>query len=87
VEKPKNNIGNMAVVGVYVYDKEVFSVINKMEPSDRNELEITDVNNWYAKKGLLEYEKIEGYWNDAGTFDSLLESSVWAQENNKKVYG
>jgi glucose-1-phosphate thymidylyltransferase len=83
VEKPKKKIGNLAVVGAYVYDKEVFKVISKMKPSSRNELEITDVNNWYASKGLLEYEKLEGYWNDAGTFDSLLESSIWAKNNSK----
>jgi glucose-1-phosphate thymidylyltransferase len=75
VEKPKHPLGNRAVIGIYMYDSRVFDVIQKLEPSDRGELEITDVNNWYIRDGSLTYEVLEGWWTDAGTFDSLIRAS------------
>ncbi|MEX1024329.1 MAG: sugar phosphate nucleotidyltransferase [Planctomycetota bacterium] len=75
VEKPKNPKSNLAVIGIYLYDKRVFDVIETLEPSERGELEITDVNNWYIRDGSLTYEVLEGWWTDAGTFDSLLRAS------------
>ena len=69
-EKPKDPKSNYAVIGIYMYDARVFDIINTLVPSDRNELEITDVNNAYLKDGRLEHV-LEGWWSDAGTFESL----------------
>jgi glucose-1-phosphate thymidylyltransferase len=74
-EKPQKPQSSYAVTGVYMYDSQVFDFIDSLEPSDRGELEITDVNNMYLEKGQLEYSKIDGWWTDAGTFDSLLRAS------------
>ncbi|MBN1572486.1 MAG: NTP transferase domain-containing protein [Deltaproteobacteria bacterium] len=74
-EKPKKPKSNYAVIGIYMYDNTVFDIINDLEPSQRGELEITDVNNEYIKKGNLTWGEIEGWWTDAGTFDSLLTAS------------
>ncbi|MGB2601799.1 MAG: sugar phosphate nucleotidyltransferase [Candidatus Omnitrophota bacterium] len=84
-EKPKKPQSNYAVTGVYMYDSQVFDFIDSLEPSARGELEITDVNNMYLDKGQLEYSKIDGWWTDAGTFDSLLRASklVAEKENSK----
>jgi glucose-1-phosphate thymidylyltransferase len=71
VEKPKQPESDLAVIGIYMYDGRVFDVIQTLEPSDRGELEITDVNNWYIRDGSLTSEVLEGWWTDAGTFKSL----------------
>ena len=71
VEKPKQPKSNLAVVGVYFYDSEVFDVIRTLKPSARGELEITDVNNHYLRAGTLQCDRLTGWWTDAGTFDSL----------------
>ncbi len=85
-EKPKKPKSNYAVTGIYMYDEQVFDVISDLKPSRRGELEITDVNNWYLKKGLLEYDMLQGFWSDAGTFESLTRSAelVRAQETRRK---
>ncbi|MHC4216025.1 MAG: sugar phosphate nucleotidyltransferase [Planctomycetota bacterium] len=70
-EKPKNPKTNFAVLGIYFYDSAVFDIIRMLKPSARGELEITDVNNAYIKKDQLAYDIIEGWWTDAGTFESL----------------
>jgi glucose-1-phosphate thymidylyltransferase len=70
-EKPKNPKSDFAVVGIYIYPPDVFEVIKTLKPSGRGELEITDVNNFYLKQGRMGYSKLEGYWTDAGTLDSL----------------
>ena len=70
-EKPKKPKTNLAVTGIYFYDSQVFDIIRKLKPSARGEMEITDVNNAYIEKGLLEYDILEGWWSDAGTFESL----------------
>jgi len=70
-EKPKEPKSNYAVTGIYFYDIEVFDIIQTLKPSGRGELEITDVNNAYIAKGRLAYDILEGWWTDAGTFDSL----------------
>ncbi len=75
VEKPKRPASEYAVVGVYMYDAQVWDIIDTLEPSGRGELEITDVNNAYIARGQLEYEILRGYWTDAGTFPSLLHAS------------
>ncbi len=83
-EKPKNPDSNMAVTGLYMYDGGVFDIIETVEPSARGELEITDVNNAYIKKGTLRATELKGYWRDAGTFNTLLEANNhWARKAKK----
>ncbi len=87
IEKPKNPPSNYAVTGLYIYDNNVFSYIKKCKPSDRGELEITDVNNFYINEGKLRWAELKGYWLDAGTFDTLLAANVyWARKKNPKVF-
>lgn len=74
-EKPANPKSRYAVIGVYMYDNRVFDIIKTLKPSGRGELEITDVNNAYIGAGDLSWDVIEGWWTDAGTFDSLLKAS------------
>ncbi|MDX2268711.1 MAG: sugar phosphate nucleotidyltransferase [Bryobacter sp.] len=74
-EKPARPKSNLAVTGIYMYDATVFEKINKLEPSDRNELEITDVNNFYIHEGSMTWSILDGWWTDAGTFDSLLRAA------------
>jgi glucose-1-phosphate thymidylyltransferase len=80
IEKPKKWISDYAVTGLYVYDSRVVEVAKSIKPSDRGELEITDVNNWYLSKSELEVAKVKGKWLDAGTHDSLLEAQNIAKE-------
>jgi glucose-1-phosphate thymidylyltransferase len=75
IEKPAQPVSNLAVIGIYLYDGRVFDIIHTLEPSDRGELEITDVNNWYIEDGTMTYDVLEGWWTDAGTFESLHRSS------------
>ena len=74
-EKPKNPKSSYAVTGIYMYDNRVFDIVKTLKPSKRGELEITDVNNNYIKKGNMAFEVFKGFWSDAGTFDSLFKSS------------
>jgi len=74
-EKPQDPPSNYAVIGIYMYDPEVFRIIKTLKPSDRGEMEITDVNNEYLRRGTLTYDVLEGWWTDAGTFESLLRAS------------
>jgi glucose-1-phosphate thymidylyltransferase len=74
-EKPSNPKSAYAVIGVYMYDNRVFDIIKTLKPSGRGELEITDVNNAYIEAGDLTWDVINGWWTDAGTFDSLLKAS------------
>ena len=74
-EKPKKPKSNYAVVGIYLYDATVFEKIRRLKPSGRGELEITDVNNFYIDEGRLTYEILDGWWTDAGTFESLLRAN------------
>jgi glucose-1-phosphate thymidylyltransferase len=71
-EKPKKPKSNYAVTGIYLYDETVFDKVRTLVPSGRGELEITDVNNAYIREGTMTYAHLEGWWTDAGTFDSLL---------------
>jgi glucose-1-phosphate thymidylyltransferase len=72
VEKPARPKTNYAVTGIYMYDQTVFDKIRSLKPSARGELEITDVNNAYIAEGTLNFSFLDGWWTDAGTFDSLL---------------
>ncbi len=69
-----------AVIGAYFYDATVFDRIRTLQPSGRGELEITDVNNSYLREGQLTYEILEGWWTDAGTFESLWHASNLVRE-------
>ncbi len=79
-EKPKHPKSNYAVTGIYMYDPEVFDIVKTLKPSGRGELEITDVNNAYIKKGKLTYDILEGWWTDAGTHESLLKANILAKD-------
>lgn len=80
-EKPKNPKSNYAVTGLYVYDQKVFDLINRIKPSDRGQLEITDVNNEYLKERKLNWVELKGFWTDAGTHESLFKANdYWAQK-------
>ena len=82
-EKPKNPESNFAVTGLYIYDNKVFDYIEKCDPNyiGRGELEITQVNNFYVQEKKLRWQKLEGFWSDAGTFDSLFRSNeFWAKK-------
>jgi len=74
-EKPQIPRSNFAVTGIYLYDSTVFEKIKRLKPSGRAELEITDVNNFYIQEGQLTYEMLDGWWTDAGTFESLLRAN------------
>jgi glucose-1-phosphate thymidylyltransferase len=74
-EKPKVPKSGYAVIGIYIYDQRVFDIIKTLHPSDRGELEITDVNNAYIEAGTLEWSVLDGWWTDAGTIESLLRAS------------
>jgi glucose-1-phosphate thymidylyltransferase len=80
-EKPEKPESNMAVTGLYIYDNKVFDLIRRCDPNycGRNELEITQVNNFYIQDKKMSWAMLNGYWSDAGTFKSLfLASSYWA---------
>ena len=80
-EKPRNPKSNLAVIGIYMFDSYVFEIIHGLEPSERGELEITDVNNAYIEKGKMTHETLDGWWTDAGTFESLHRASNLIYEN------
>jgi glucose-1-phosphate thymidylyltransferase len=74
-EKPKRPKSNYAVTGFYMFDETVFEKVRQLVPSRRGELEITDVNNAYIREGSMTYAHLEGWWTDAGTFESLLRAA------------
>lgn len=80
IEKPKHPVSNMAVTGLYFYTPEIFEFIRTLEPSARGEMEITDVNNWCLKNLKMGSTIYDGFWSDAGTFDSLLRTANWVKE-------
>ncbi|HTH51569.1 MAG TPA: sugar phosphate nucleotidyltransferase [Pyrinomonadaceae bacterium] len=71
-EKPTDPKSEFAVIGIYMYDASVFDIVRTLKPSDRGELEITDVNNAYIERGTMTWQELDGWWTDAGTFESLL---------------
>ena len=80
-EKPAEPKSDFAVIGVYFYDNSVFEVIRGLVPSARGELEITDVNNHYIGRGEMTWNELDGWWADAGTFESLLRASNLVAES------
>lgn len=77
LEKPENPPSQYAVTGLYLYDKTVFDKIRSLTPSERGELEITDVNNLYIQENMLDWAEIFGYWSDAGMFDTLYTANEY----------
>ena len=86
-EKPKSPRTNYAVTGVYLYDSTVFDKIRALEPSARGELEITDVNNAYIREAALSFAFLDGWWTDAGTFDSLLRAANLVAQSRRQGAG
>jgi glucose-1-phosphate thymidylyltransferase len=85
-EKPKQPKSPYITTGIYFYDQEIFEIIRTLKPSPRGELEITDVNNAYIKRGLMTWDLLEGWWTDAGTFESLrLAGQLVAQTGANQV--
>jgi glucose-1-phosphate thymidylyltransferase len=85
VEKPKKKISNKAVVGLYIYDQNSFKLIKKIKPSLRNELEITDINNYYLENfntKIIDLDKKNYKWFDIGSFDSLIEANIYIKNKN-----
>ena len=74
-EKPRHPKSNYAVTGIYMFDETVFDKIRRLVPSKRGELEITDVNNAYIREGSMAFSFLDGWWTDAGTFESLLRAA------------
>ena len=83
-EKPAHPASQFAVTGVYFYDSSVFEKANRLKPSSRGELEITDVNNAYLQEGTLTYSVLDGWWTDAGTFESLRLATNLVAESSAK---
>ena len=81
IEKPKQPDTNLAVIGIYMYDPSVFEICTSLRPSSRGELEITDVNNEYMRRGNLTCDVLDGWWTDAGTFESLHHAAGLIREN------
>lgn len=81
-EKPKKPKSNYAVIGIYMYDRHVFDIVRTLKPSDRGELEITDVNNAYIKIGKMTYDVLDGWWADAGaSIDRLMKVNMLVYES------
>ncbi len=72
------------MTGLYLYDDDVFEIISTLKPSGRGDLEITDVNNEYIRQGAMSYSVLEGFWSDAGMFESLLRAGMMVAEFKKK---
>lgn len=79
-EKPQSPKSNYAVTGIYMFDHKVFDIIKTLKPSDRGELEITDVNNAYIERGELTFDVLQGWWTDAGTHASLAKANELAKD-------
>jgi glucose-1-phosphate thymidylyltransferase len=87
-EKPATPKSDYAVIGIYMYDAEVFNIIRTLKPSGRGELEITDVNNAYIERDEMSWDELDGWWTDAGTFESLLHASnLVAETGANKLEG
>jgi glucose-1-phosphate thymidylyltransferase len=84
-EKPRNPKSNYAVTGIYMYDGTVFEKVRELVPSARGELEITDVNNAYIREESMTYTHLEGWWTDAGTFDSLLRAANLVAQSRSRT--
>jgi len=86
-EKPKNPKSNWITTGLFIYDERAFDVIKTLKPSWRNEIEITDLNNFYVQEGTVTYEKLQGAWFDVGTIESRHEASQFVARKYKAQKG
>ena len=84
VEKPKEFLSNYALTGLYIFDDRVAQAAKAVQPSERGELEITEIQNWYLQKGELKVDILKGEWIDAGTFESLFKASALARRKTLK---
>jgi glucose-1-phosphate thymidylyltransferase len=84
-EKPSHPKSKYAVTGIYMYDSTVFDKIHTCKPSHRNELEITDVNNAYIREGAMTFSYLDGWWTDAGTFESLLRAANLVARSRQEI--
>lgn len=87
IEKPESPPSRFAVTGAYMFDGQVWEILPGLRPSARGELEIADVNNWYIERGLMRHDVLEGWWSDAGTFDSLLHAAQLVAERERRAAG
>lgn len=81
VEKPKETSSNLAVVGAYMYDKHAYDIISNITPSNRNEVEVTALNNAYRQLSKLHYKELHGYWKDVGTFEGIYKACSHVRDN------
>lgn len=84
IEKPRQPKSDLIVTGIYMYDSAVFDIIKTLKPSGRGELEITDVNNAYIRRGDMTFDILDGWWTDCGTYDSLFQANTLVATNHKK---
>lgn len=80
-EKPQHPKSNLAVIGIYMYDSQVYDVVSQLKPSGRGELEITDVNNAYIRQNTMTSEVLQGWWTDAGTLESLYKATMFVAKD------
>lgn len=85
-EKPEAPKSNLAQTGCYLYDNRCFDIIRELIPSERGELEVTDITRWYLKNGKLSFTVLQDEWVDAGTFESLHKAAVLVRERKLRVY-
>ena len=85
IEKPKQAPSKDAVIGVYAYPADVFDRIRKLKPSTRGELEVTDLSNSYMADGLMEVRRVDGFWIDAGTFETLKIANEWGWKQTSEI--
>jgi len=85
VEKPENPKSNLAVTGIYLYTKHVYEVAKELKLSQRKELEITDINNYYCNNNRVKINHVSGYWSDMGTTTSVIQTQRFIQENNYSI--
>ena len=83
-EKPEKPKSDYAVTGLYMFNHEVWSIIDTLKPSERGELEVVDLINWYIDRGKTTYSELKGFWSDAGTPDSLVQANKLVSEKEKK---
>ena len=83
-EKPEKPLSDYAVTGLYMFNNEVWNIINTLEPSERGELEVVDLINWYIDRGKITYSELEGFWSDAGTPDSLVQANKLVSDKHRR---
>ncbi|MFA6355642.1 MAG: sugar phosphate nucleotidyltransferase [Candidatus Omnitrophota bacterium] len=83
-EKPRKPASDLAVTGIYMYDTKIFDIIKPLKPSKRGELEITDVNNEYIRRGEMTFDVLDGWWTDCGTFESLFRANKLVEEGMRR---